>query len=540
MNLKKTILSKSKYISGIQCLKYLWYIINEPDSIPPYDESALFRFQQGHEVGELAKILYPDGLEVEHGIDIDSELEISRKLTGLAKTGCEYDFNKIKEYPEKKTEGNRRTLFEPAFSYKNSFARPDILVPAESDSWNIIEVKSSTSIKDINIHDIAFQKYCYEGAGLKINRCFLMHINKDYKKEQETITPEDFFILEDVTEKAEFLQSDVEKNIEMMLEVINKKTSPEIKISKNCYSPYECPLKKVCWDFLPERNVFELYRGKDIAFSLYDKGIIEISQINEASIQNPFQKIQYLATSQNSVFIDKENIINFLNKLKYPLYFLDFETFATAIPKYIGIKPYQNIPFQYSCNRIQSIEDPCQENFYFLADNNGEDPRKDFLKNLKKTLGYDLNSINDDSSRQIEYPEGTILVYYENFEKNILRELACAFPEHSVWIEHAISRIIDLYEPFGKFYYYNSVQRGSASLKNVLPALTGIRYDDMEISNGREASVRYLDITFLKDKKDSSTKEYIGRVKKDLIDYCGLDTEGMIFILKELIRLADR
>ncbi len=533
------ILSKSKYISGIQCIKYLWYLLNEPDSIPPHDDAALFRFQQGHEVGELAKKLYPEGVEIEHGVDIKAELKIAEKMTGLCK---DEEINGISNndiVKNKITTGRRVPLFEPAFSYKNSFARADILVPVEPDLWDIVEVKSSTSLKEINLHDIAFQKYCYEGAGLKINKCFLMYINKDFIKEQETIDPYKFFILDDVTESADLLLPDVEENIKMMLDVLGKKTSPQVKISKNCNNPYDCPLKKSCWGFLPQRNVFELYRGKELAFSLYDKGIIEISQINETGILSPAQQIQQMTVNQKKVFTDKENIRNFLNKLKYPLYFLDFETFATAIPKYKGLKPYQNIPFQYSCNRLYSIAATNQENFYFLADNGGKDPREQFLKSLKETLGYNNDNPKINDAKNINYREGSILVYYESFEKNILRELALAFPEHTSWIEQAVSRIVDLYEPFGKFYYYNSNQKGSASLKHVLPVLTGISYGDMEISNGQEASVRYLDITFLKDINNNTDKEYIDKIRKDLLDYCGLDTEGMIFILRELYKLAN-
>jgi hypothetical protein len=132
---------------------------------------------------------------------------------------------------------------------------------------------------------------------------------------------------------------------------------------------------------------------------------------------------------------------------------------------------------------------------------------------------------------------GSILVYYESFEKNILTELMRLFPEHKWWIEDSIDRIIDLYEPFGRFYFYSSQQKGSASLKSVLPTLTGKSYKDMEITNGQEASLRYLNITFLKGEKEPD-RVHVEKIRKDLLDYCGLDTEGMIFILRELYRMV--
>src|SRR4030042_4884782 len=123
---KNKIISKSKYVAGLQCLKYLWYLINDPQVIPPFDEVTLFRFQQGHDVGNLAKSLFPGGIEIEHGVDIEAELARARELVNLEGT-------------------TRNPLFEAAFIYKNAFARADILEPSGNGAWNIIEVKSASS-----------------------------------------------------------------------------------------------------------------------------------------------------------------------------------------------------------------------------------------------------------------------------------------------------------------------------------------------------------------------------------------------------------
>lgn len=517
--MNKTI-SKSKYVAGLQCLKYLWYLVNDPEVIPPFDEVTQFRFQQGHDVGNFAKSLFSGGIEIEHGVDIKAELVRARELTNLA--------DPVSAANNKSTSGTstRLPLFEPAFTYKNAFARADILEPSGTDVWNIIEVKSASSIKDINKHDISFQKYCYEGAGLKIDKCYLMYLNRDFIKDGP-IDPHQFFAMDDVTAEAEILKASVEQNINLMLEAISSVSCPKINIGKNCYNPYDCPLKQICWSHLPKNNVFELYRGKEVACYFYQNGIIEISQINETSMLSSIQHMQYRAVTENCEIIDRDSIDKFLKKLQYPLYFLDFETFATAIPLFDGLKPYQNIPFQFSCHIMQTPD--CKpENLYFIAGDESSDPRIGFLGSLKKALGYD-NSPGSPAT-------GSILVYYESFEKNILKELAIVFPEHNWWIEDATERIVDLYEPFGNFYYYNCQQKGSASLKNVLPALTGHSYDDLEIQNGQMASLRYLNITFLKDEKEPDEAQ-VEKIRKDLLDYCGLDTEGMIFILRELYKI---
>jgi hypothetical protein len=568
---KNKIISKSKYIAGLQCLKYLWYLINDPDAIPPFNEVTQFRFQQGHDVGNLAKSLFPGGIDIEYRVDIEAELARARELTGLVASAAIFladdqaeatVSNSIKPGDTTSSSGStstnntdtggignhiknngnpcttiRNPLFEPAFTYKNAFARADILEPSGTDAWNIIEVKSASSIKDINKDDISFQKYCYEGAGLKIDKCYLMYLNRDYIK-NGPIDPHQFFAIDDVTAEAEIRQSNVEQNINMMLRAVNSASCPSIIINKNCHNPYECPLKQVCWSCLPKNNVFELYKGKDLAFSFYQNGIIEISEINETSILSPIQHMQYRAVTENCEIIDRDSIDLFLKKLKYPLYFLDFETFSTAIPLFDGLRPYQNIPFQFSCHIMESpAAEP--ENLYFLAEDDKTDPRRGFLANLKKALGYDGKNNDNKNNNGNELGgrvAGSILVYYATFEKNILKELAKLFPEHNWWIKDAIERIADLYEPFGKFYYYNCQQKGSASLKNVLPAITGISYDEMEISNGQEASIKYLNITFLKGEKEPD-KAHIEKIRKALLDYCGLDTEGMIFILRKLYKI---
>ncbi|MCL5073997.1 MAG: DUF2779 domain-containing protein [Actinobacteria bacterium] len=566
---KNKIISKSKYIAGLQCLKYLWYLINDPETIPPFDEVTQFRFQQGHDVGNLAKSLFPGGIEIEHGVDIEAELARARELTNLTNPAAEQaaatannnistgntgsasssstvstrtgDTNTNTNTVSTSTSGTgtgdhtiRHPLFEPAFIYKNAFARADILEPSGTDAWNIIEVKSASSIKDINKHDISFQKYCYEGAGLKINKCYLMYLNRDFIKDGP-IDPHKFFAIDDVTAEAEILKEGVEEKINLMLEAINSGLCPEINIGKNCFNPYDCPLKEVCWSRLPKNNIFELYKGREAACYFYRNGIIEISQINETSMLSSIQLMQYRAVKENCEIIDKDRIGQFMKKLKYPLYFLDFETFATAIPLFDGLKPYQNIPFQFSCHLMQ-FPDAKPESLYFLAGDDKTDPRVGFLESLEKALGYD--SAQREDKQHSTSTAGSILVYYEPFEKNILKELARVFPEHGWWIEDAIDRIIDLYEPFGKFYYYSSDQKGSASLKNVLPALTGKSYDDLEIQNGQMASLKYLNITFLKGETEPD-RAHVEKIRKDLLDYCGLDTEGMIYILKELCKIAE-
>ncbi|MCK4922867.1 MAG: DUF2779 domain-containing protein, partial [Bacteroidales bacterium] len=214
-------------------------------------------------------------------------------------------------------------------------------------------------------------------------------------------------------------------------------------------------------------------------------------------------------------------IKKFLDTLKHPLYFLDFETFNTAIPLYDGVRPYQQITFQFSLY-VQDKPDGKLVHHSFLAEGK-EDPRLMFLSSLQKVLGE----------------KGSIIAYNQSFEIGRLKELAEAFTDYKKWIESILPRFIDLMVPFRKFYYYNPVQQGSASIKKVLPAITGKGYDDMEISEGGTASLEFLRITQGASDGTFPDNNEIKKVRENLEKYCALDTEGMVWIvnrLKELIK----
>lgn len=486
---KMPTLSKSKYLVGLQCLKYLWISFNEKEKIPEPDESLQFRFDQGHLVGELAKKLFPNGIDIP-AEPFSENLKLSKEL--------------IKK---------RKPLFEAAFSADNIYARADVLNPVGKDEWDIIEVKSGTKVEDVYLHDLSFQKYCYKKAGLKIRKCFLMHINNEYVKKGE-INPSDIFVKEEVTKDVEAIDG-VEDRIKLMQDIISSKTCPDAKIGKLCANPYECPLKSECWKFMPKNNVFDLY-GRNKAEELLERGILAIKDIPDDFKLNDKQEIQRKCEKTGKPYIHKEGITHFLKTLHYPLYFMDFETFSTAIPLYDRTRPYQQVPFQYSLHIIKK-EGAKPEHFYFLASGKG-DPRQEFASKLKKVIG----------------DKGSVVTFNAGFEKGRLREIAESFSKEKKWIQNVLDRIVDLLVPFRSFYYYNSSQQGSASIKEVMPALVGKGYDDLEIAEGGSASLAFLDLTF--EKISEKDRE---RLRKDLEEYCRRDTEGMVWIvgkLREIVR----
>jgi len=473
-------MTKSLYMRGQQCPKLLWY--SSRNQLPELSLFAQHKFAQGREFEKCVKTLFADGIDLgnlNHGENIKETLNLIRQS---------------------------KTIFEASIAYKDLFFKSDILEPS-ADGWNLHEIKASAKIKDEHIPDLAFQKYICEKNGIDVKKCFIEYINKDYIK-QGNIIPNELVLQEDVTEEVNQID-DIEENSEKYIEIMEQMEPPEVSISKKCNKPYECPLKDECRGNLPEYHVLQLTNWRKY-WPLFEGGILSIKDIPKDEILSSNKdRVIKEAVDENKVMINKDKIRNFLKELQYPLYYLDFETFDTAIPIFNQSRPYQKIPFQYSLH-IQD-ENNKVNHFDFLAQRE-KDPRLELLVRLGKEIGQ----------------TGSVIVFNKTFEIGVLKKLAEDFSEYENFIKNTINRIIDLAEPFKNFDYYNPVQKGSYSLKAVLPAITGRDYSDLEISDGTDASMKYFYSHIKADLKN------IDEIRNNLLKYCCLDTEGMIWIIDKL------
>jgi hypothetical protein len=481
------MLTKSRYLNGLQCPKLLWIASNEPGRIPEPDAATQNIFDQGHLVGELAKKLFPGGADV----PTDSFMGNVNQTRELIRQG--------------------RPLFEAGIMSGRIYSRVDILNPVDEDQWDIIEVKSSTSIKDVNIHDVSFQKLCCEENGLKIRKCFLAYINNQYVRNGE-INPKELITIQDISEEVAATGEGIRDRIGRMFETMGAPVCPQEAIGPHCSNPYECSLSE-CWEGLPEHNVFTLNHGGKKSYELYKSGVIDIVDIPAGYKLNDKQRIQCDCVASGTPFVDKGAVRQFLSGLRYPLYFLDFETIQPAVPLFDNSRPYQNVPFQFSLH-IKPTPDSKVEHVSFLAEGPG-DPRPLLAKTLCGAMG----------------DQGSIVTYNQSFEERALRELGLAFPEYAAWSEKVIARLVDLLLPFRSFHYYHPDQKGSASIKSVLPAITGRGYGGMEIASGDIACLAYLAMYHGNGQVNG---EECGRVRRNLLEYCGLDTEGMVWIVEKL------
>ncbi len=227
------ILTKSRFLNGLQCPKLLWTCCNTPETIPPSSARIQQIFYTGHRVGEMATRRFPGGHHVQED-DFQRNIEETRVLLSAK---------------------DPRPIYEAGIKAGRLYARADILAPSKTTvgAWDVIEVKCSTSVKDVYLQDIAFQRYCYEQAGVKVGRCFLMHINNQYVR-HGAIDVEEFFTLEDVTvEIAPFFQRMLEWTAGL-LKIIDLVDCPKVGIREHCGKPYDCQMKPLCWAFLPDRT----------------------------------------------------------------------------------------------------------------------------------------------------------------------------------------------------------------------------------------------------------------------------------------------
>lgn len=483
-------LSKSQYIRGIQCHKSLFLYKHHKELRDEISATQQAIFSSGTDIGALAQYLFPGGVEVPYeGLSIAEQLKMTADM--IAK--------------------GVRTIYEASFEHDGLFVKVDILHRGDK-GWELYEVKSSTAVKAVNYHDIALQYYVLAGAGIKIKKSCLVHINNQYVRNGK-IEIDKLFAINDLTVDVVGMQQDVANNISSMRSMIEG-DMPLVDIGPHCSDPYDCDFRGHCWQHIPENSVFDL-RGRGIdKFAYYNRGQIAFADLplDELNDSQRFQVEMHLNQDEQ---VDTDGIQEFLGNLWYPLCHFDFETFMSPVPLHDGMRPYQQIPFQYSLH-IQRQEGGAVEHYEFLAEPN-IDPRPDLIKAM-------LEQIPKDSC---------VLTFNMAFEKTRIKEMSQDFPEHAEDLNHIHNRVMDLIVPFRKRYAYRWQQYGSNSIKNVLPAFVpDMSYKDLEISNGGMA----MDAYHLMCSETDPIK--LELLRCNLLKYCKRDTEAMVKIHQVLVEMV--
>ncbi len=488
-------LSKSKYCLGIQCHKLLWLDKNKPEYKEDINNESVL--DNGTMVGIVAKNIFPNCIDIKYNDDLNIMINDTKK-----------EMLKENVY-----------ITEASFKYKNNFCSVDIL-KKEKDYLTIYEVKSSTHLKDIYYEDISYQVYVLKSLGYNIKNAYLVYLNSNYIR-KDKLELDKLFLFKDVTN---FVFNNLD-NVKNNITAINNDTKkePNIKIDKHCFKPYPCPFFKYCTRNLPANNVFNIRRmSNDKKISLYKKGIYSYEDLLKENIDIKYKEQIDFTLNNKEPKINIKKIKEFLNTLSYPLYFLDFETFQESIPEYQDVKPYMQIPFQYSLHYIEN-ENDFLKHTEFLGNGN-VDPRRELAEKLVQDIPKNVCT----------------LAYNMSFEKSVIKNLAELFPDLSEHLMNIHDNIKDLMAPFVNRSYYVKEMEGSYSIKYVLPALfpnnAELNYHNLDlIHNGTEAMSAYADL-----KKYPPEKKQI--IRKNLLKYCELDTFAMVKIwqkLKEVTNLMN-
>ena len=444
----KHLLSKSTFMYGCQCPKRLWLHKFMPQVRDEQEEATTTIFQMGADVGQLAQQLFPGGID--------------------AKPPSTFKYQEAVFNTAKYIEQGHTIIYEAAFQFEGILCAVDILVK-QNNEWHAYEVKASTKVKDVFLQDSALQHYVIANSGLVLKDFCLILLNTSYVRNGD-LDIECLFSKPSIKHLIVDLQPGIKIKVAELKEVLKLQQVPDIEVGAHCENPYTCNFLGYC----------------------HENIVYEEPDFGQAQINKPALKA-------------------FIDTLTYPLYFLDFETYVTAVPLYDGHWSYRQIVFQYSLH-IQEKAGGVIMHCEYLAEHVST-PMEVLLAQLIAELGN----------------EGSVIVYNQAFENTRLKELKNEHPAYSRQIEAIQARIIDLMVPFRRKEYYTPEMLGRYSIKTVLPALVPqLSYESLEIGNGTDASSAFYNL------QHETEPAIIENTRKNLLKYCEMDTWGMVKILEKI------
>ncbi len=486
-------LSKTNYLIYKDCAKNAWLKINKSEvyfgkPLSAFEEGII---ETGNEVDSLARDLFPGGIVIEDRNDIEG----TKKLV----------------------ENKESVIYQPVFETSLYKMISDMFVwNKTTNSYDLYEVKASNSgeskgAKDkLYVNDIGFQYLILKELNIPIGKLYLVRLNSKYIREAE-LDIHQLFSIEDFTDRVMGITENLSFDMKSAYEILSSKDEPK----GNC----KCIIRgrsSHCTTFsysnpeVPEYSVHDISRigsSKKKLADLVDSGIYDIKDVPEDFPLSEKQQNQIIAVQTNKISMNKNEIFEFLDTIKKPISFLDYETFAAGIPRYNGYSPFNQIPFQFSLHIVNTDEDvePSHDEFLYVEKN--KNPDVPFILAMKKYLPK----------------TGSIIVWYKSFEMSRNKDLAKRNPEYKEFLEDVNSRVIDLMDVFTNQHFIHPKFKGKTSIKYVLPVLAPeLSYKALDIQEGGTASNTWNEIV-TDGYSEKEAKEKI----KQLKIYCGLDTYAM-------------
>ena len=483
-------LSKSRYISGTQCHLRLWYDTHQRNLATAPGEALQAVFETGHQVGEVACRRFPGGHLVAHDHrHVPQALQETRQVieTGAAPA-----------------------VFEAAFEHERVLVRADVIERLPGGGWRLVEVKSTTRIKEVFLLDLAVQLWVLRGAGLDVRDAAVLTLDRSYVYDGVRLDLDALFKVHPRFDEAAAHLDTVGVQVRTMQRMLAEPPAPDIAPGGHCFTPYLCPYHEHCTRDMvaPEHGIDELPRlTASRRTHLEAAGVEEIRDIPGDFPLTRLQRIVRRAVREDRAVVHGD-IAGTLAGIVPPVRHLDFETFAPAIPRFAGTSPYEQIPFLFSVHTERDGASPEHADYLHEGD---DDPRPVLADRLIAAAGR----------------EGTICTY-SGYERRVLRDLAAALPERAPALRAIQRRLFDLH-PVVRDGYYHPDFRGSFSLKNVLPVLVpGMGYEDLEVADGQTAAVRYVQAHRCTDRDERR------RTFDDLRAYCARDTLALMELRRAL------
>jgi len=486
-------ISKSDYMLFLKHPAWLWLKKHAKHILPPVDDALQARFDEGHAFEPYVETLFP----------------------GLVRLDFQ-DFAGYQTLPQRTIDAwqnGATAVAQGRYSSGRTTCISDI-VSRHGDGFVLTEIKSSTSDKPEHVFDLAFQRVVLKGAGYPVIRCEVARVNRDYVRVGD-IDPEKLVSITDVTEAVSDRLDATRKWMEQAVKAAASNTMPDPapELAKlNSYSEWMGIREKLD----PPLSDDSIYRlpsmNAEKAASLIQSGVTTIDEITGPSGLNKATRSFLSAKSQGVRHVDKPALQQFIKEIGYPLFYFDYETTQSLLPVWDGTRPYQQVPFQYSLHVQREPGGEVEHREYLHR--NESNPMPALLERLREDLGSD----------------GSILVWYEGFEKARNREMAGVFPENADFLLDLNERIIDLMKPFSDGAITDPAFKGSASIKAVLPALLPeLSYEDLNIREGSSASRLWKNVTLTNPESAEREKVYA-----DLVAYCTRDTWAMVAICAKL------
>ncbi len=502
---KKNYISKSDYTKGLQCPKILWMDANMRDKrdMSLIDEA---RLKEGNRVGDLAMGYFGDFIEVKMNFKFD---EMAAKTAGL-----------MAEAARANEAENAFSVCEATFKHGAMVCMADIVRMRDEKTLDLIEVKSSTKVKEYHVFDLAYQTAVIQACGYKVATASIMHIDPAYALDGD-LDLQGLFMIEDMTKEAKALALNVEKTVAGFMAYRSSEAEPEMQIGPQCDCPHVCAYQTWCWRHVAGEDVFAFSgMGRTKALERLGEGFATFAEALKGMRLTALQRAQAVAETGGGDTVNAEALARFLEKITYPVYHLDFETVQPIIPRYQGTKPWQQVPTQFSVHKVDAPGAP-PEHMEFLAEHDA-DPRRGLAEALCAAIPADA----------------CVTAYNMAFEKGRIRELAARFPDLANHLIGIHNGIVDLMVPFRNGWVYLKAMQGSYSIKKVLPALCpndpDLDYTALEgVHNGTEAMAAF---ERLAEMEPAERRE----VREQLLRYCELDTLAMVKVHERLIEISQQ